>query len=113
MRDGFPGGYDRLLHPLAQVEAASLFAGYAEAFVHDEWQELYTDPPPSEEDLDGIAPHDMLDALAKLGLRFELAGRAEEEGDFVNSFWSTEYSGSYLERILYSHAHRVIDEIEV
>jgi hypothetical protein len=113
MRDGFPGGFRHLLHPLAQVEAASSFYGYAEAFVLDEWKDLYTDPPPSLDDLVGLRPHDILDVLAVLGLRFELAGYAEEEGDFCNSFWSTSYSGSLVERILYGYAHRVIDDVEV
>lgn len=113
MRNGLPGGFDRLRHPLAQVEAANAFYAYAEGFVLDEWADLYTDAVPSLDALEGIRPHDILDGLAVLSLRFELAGHTEEEGDFGNTFWSEKYVDSSLQRILYGLAYKVIDHVEV
>jgi hypothetical protein len=95
------------------VEAASLFYAYAAGFVLDEWADLYKDAEPTVDDLEGVRPHDMLDGLAVLGLRFDLAGHTEEEGDFGNTFWSDKYADSTLQRILYGLAFKVIDHVEV
>ena len=109
MINGLPGGYNRLVHPLAQIEAAYAFCEAVEAFVADTWVELYIDPPPDEEQLEDVEPDMILDVIAKLGLRFELAGYMQSEDDIGDGYWERPYGGSWVDVLLYSWVHKVMD----
>jgi hypothetical protein len=109
MHGGLPGGYDRLLQPLAQIEAAEAFYLSVEAFVADTWGDLYRDRPPNEDALDQVTPATMLDTLAMMGLRFELAGYMKSEEDIGDGYWEAPYGGSWVDILVYSWMHKVMD----
>ncbi len=105
-------GYRSLIHPLAQINAAAQFCGYWRAFVDDEWCEIYTDKPPSV----GLRSADMLDTLASLGLRFEVAGPMEDDDDDMgldNGFWERTFQGGALSALLFGWAEDVMKLAEL
>src|SRR5277367_19973 len=99
-------GFRTLIHPLAQIRAADEFDAYVEAFIHDQWADLYTDEPPDIE----WAPVDILDALASLDLRFEIAGSTEFGDD---GFWATRFNGGTFDSLLYGWAEQVREFLEI
>lgn len=102
-------GFRTLNHPLSQITAASEFCEHANAFIEDTWSELYSDDPPEEVDFGSV-----LDGLASLGLRFEMASAPEpEEDSFIReSFWSYQFQGGALNALLYGWANRMLEFLE-
>ncbi|APR87937.1 hypothetical protein A7982_13286 [Minicystis rosea] len=106
-----PDSYRALEHPLAQIEAAYEFYGYVDAFVKDEWEHLFVDDPPSEDDVDeAVSPFEMLGTLMGLGLRFERIAREDEIDD---GYWELKYGGSELDVLIYDWAHQVMDAVNL
>lgn len=106
-------GFRSLAHPLAQIRAAEEFYATVDAFVVDTWRELYVDEPPDEDHVaDAVAPSNMIDALASLGLRFEVAApMAEERVD--DGFWAMRFGGGSLDALLYAWAYQVMEFVEL
>lgn len=99
-----PISYTRLNHPIAQLDAASEFCAQIESHVSDEWyehlQKKYGEPP----DVDEVHPHNVLDALASIGLRFEVAGALDEDLDVGDGYFKGKYQGTARDVVLHSLA---------
>ena len=83
--------YNQLTSPIAQLEAARDFVGQMESVVGDEWSESeeaeeLANHEAAHEFLEELREegfhHEVLTALKKLGLRFEIDGEDEGEGYF-------------------------------
>lgn len=98
-------GYKSLNHPLAQIEAAEEFCESIYSFVQDEWENMRDDDPP---DVDEIHATNVLDLLAGLGLRFELA-EADANDVGCDAYFAIKPSGSPIDRILYGFARQVAE----
>lgn len=98
--------YRSFAHPLAQIRAASEFHGFSSAFVSDEWEALFTDAAPDEEDVP--FPVQVLDALRQTGLRFEKFGLLDDDED---GYWDLEFGGTELDVLLYGWAHQAMDAL--
>jgi hypothetical protein len=92
-----------LNHPLAQLEAAEEFCEAICAFVQDEWENMRDDNPP---DVEEIHSTNVLDLLARLGLRFEIAS---DDDVGCDAYFAIKPSGSPIDRVLYGFARRVAE----
>src|SRR5687767_11732459 len=107
-------GFRALAHPLAQIRAAEEFYAQVDAFIADEWVELFVDEPPDEDALDAVSPSDMLGALATLGLRFEVAAAMEDPNQRTDEgFWFLRFRGGSLDALLHSWAYQVMNAVEL
>lgn len=107
-------GFTALAHPLAQIRAVEEFFGQVDAFVADEWGQVFVDEPPSEEAIEEVEPASMLDALASLGLRFEVAAPMKETNDRDgDGFWAFRFRGGCSDALLYGWAHQVMTFVEL
>jgi hypothetical protein len=94
--------YTTLNHPFAQLEAAARFCGGVRS-AEDMWADMYERPPM---DLDGFCTANVLDELATLGLRFEVAGTEGFE-EYSDGYFCMDCDGSALDNILWGHARQV------
>ena len=103
-------GYTSLNHPMSQIEAAEEFCESICAFVQDEWDDTYDgegDPPDVEE----IHALNVLDCLAKLGLRFEVgSGDGDKVG--LDGYFSFKFRGRPIDRVLHGLARQVAEELQ-
>lgn len=107
-------GFTALAHPLSQIRAAEEFFGQVDAFVADEWEQLFVDAPPDEEAIDEVEPASILDALASLGLRFEVAAPMQDLNDRDDDgFWTFRFRGGSFDALLYAWAYKVMDFVEL
>ena len=95
-----------LASPIAQIDAAEQFCGSLVSFFADEYEEIHGEPPP---DVDEIHPLNVLDALARLGLRFETDGMDIEKGEH-GFFLIASADNSTLGSCLYAYAKLVADK---
>jgi len=106
--------YRALSHPLAQIRAAEEFYEQVEGFVADMWSEVFSDEPPDEAAVEAVAPAEMLDALASLGLRFEVAAAMTDQNSRTDEgFWALRFSGGDLDALLYGWAYQVMNFVEL
>ena len=102
-----------LAHPLLQITAAEQFFAYVDAFVKDEWVDLYKDEPPDEDEIaEAVAPLEMLGVLQTLGLRFDLASAPTTEGG-IDTYWSRKIGGSTVDMLLHKWAYAVMDAVDI
>lgn len=94
--------YTSLDNPLAQIVAAEEFCASVQAYIEDEYENVHGAKPP---DVDAVHPINVLDALAVLGLRFELDGR--DEGD--DAYFAYKCEGGVLDRCLHAYARLVAE----
>jgi hypothetical protein len=99
-------GYRAFAHPLAQIRAANEFYEFSYAHVVDEWEDLYTDDVPDEEDVP--VPEQVLAALHSVGLRFESTGLNDETDD---GYWEHRFGGGQLDLLLFGWAYQVMDAL--
>jgi hypothetical protein len=107
--------YRTIDHPIAQILAANVFYSTVQAFVADEWDGIYVDEAPSEDDIEeSIDPLAMLEALMRLGLRFEAESpprKTDPLDDDYAHFTGRRFGGGSVETLLYKWALEVMDEV--
>ena len=102
----------KLNRPQAQIEAATLFCSSIISFVEAGWPEMKADGFDTlnlemDPETTGLCDVDVLDALACLGLRFELAGTEGYEENHTGYFQLV-YPDSALHRSVRSRARKVV-----
>jgi hypothetical protein len=98
--------YTALNNPVAQIAAAEAFCENLLAHLQDEYKELHRKKPPNA---NGVHAHNVLDSLARLGLRFELDGLSFDDGD---AYFMRSESNDALCRCLHGYATLVAEEFE-
>jgi hypothetical protein len=100
--------YRKLLSPLSQISAAREFVGQMEAFIQDTWSDLYSDDPPNE----WPGEYEVLDALAKVRLRFE-RGSPNEDNPAEENYWDSEFRGDPIDALFHGWMHRVLSTLKI
>lgn len=96
--------YTTLNDPIAQIAAAEEFCESIQAYAEDTYADAHRGKPP---DVSDVHVANVLDTLARLGLRFELDGMEEGEGFFVYKSLGGAFSDC-----LHGYALRVAEDFE-
>jgi|GEM_PF-6071568 len=106
--------FRRLGHPLSQIVAAEEVFANAAAFVEDEWEDIYKDSPPDEDEVfEWLNPLEVLGHLSACALRFELAGSDPDSLEIGEGYWTRRFRGSTMDVLFHSWLFQLKDRLEI